>query len=75
MVDERCRLHGRGMDGLFKCLGVLLACYVVLALQRGAVFAKSGPWGRTYRRDDDRIGYWSAIVCYVMLSFALLFVF
>jgi len=63
------------MDGLFKLLGVLLACYVALALQNGVVFAKSGPWGRYFRRDDDRFGYWSAIVCYVLLSLALIFVF
>lgn len=63
------------MDGLFKLLGVLLACYVALSLQRGVVFAKSGPWGRHYRRDEDGFAYWSAIVCYVMLSLALIFIF
>lgn len=63
------------MDGLFKLLGILLACYVALALQRGVVYAKSGPWGRHYRRDDDRFGYWGAIVSYVLLSLALIFIF
>jgi len=63
------------MDGLFKLLGVLLACYVVLSLQRGVVYAKSGPWGRHYWRDDDRFSYWSAIVCYSLLSLALIFIF
>lgn len=63
------------MDGLFRLLGILLACYVALALQRGVVYAKSGPWGRHFDRDDDPFHYWSAIVCYVLLSLALLFVF
>ena len=63
------------MDSLFSLLGVLLACYIVLALQSGVVYAKSGPWGRHFRRDDDRFGYWSAIVCYMLLSLALIFVF
>lgn len=63
------------MDGLFKLLGILLGCYVALSLQRGVVFAKSGPWGRTYRRDEHGLAYWSAIVCYALLSLALLFIF
>jgi hypothetical protein len=63
------------MESLFKLLGLLLACYVALALQRGVVFAKSGPWGRSYWRDVDGLAYWSAIVCYVLLSVALIFIF
>ncbi len=63
------------MDGLFKLLGILLACYVALSLERGVVYAKSGPWGRHFHRDEDKYGYWSAIVCYVLLSLALIFIF
>ncbi len=63
------------MHGPFRILGVALACYVVLALLRGQVYARSGPWGRDFARDADALGYWSAIVCYCLLAAALLFVF
>jgi hypothetical protein len=56
-------------------LGVLHALYVVRTKVAGAVYAKSGIWGRTFRRDDDRFGFWSAIVAYSLLSLAMLFVF
>lgn len=67
--------HVRPMDGLFRLLGILLALYVALSLERGVVYAKSGPWGRSYRRDEHSYHYWSAIVCYVLLSLALIFLF
>jgi hypothetical protein len=60
---------------MFKLLGALLALYVVQCLVTGAVFAKSGPWGRTYRRDEDSLGYWGAVGAYVVLVLALFFVF
>ena len=63
------------MDALFKLLGVLVACYVVQALASGAVYARSGVWGRTFRRAEDALGYWSALVAYSLLSLALVFVF
>jgi hypothetical protein len=59
----------------FRVLGAALACYVVHALLRGHVFARSGVWGRDFDRDGDRWGYWSALVAYALLSAALLFVF
>jgi len=63
------------MDGLFRILGILLACYVVQSLMRGSVYAKSGIWGRTFTRDENPWHYWSAIVCYTLLSAALVFIF
>lgn len=63
------------MDGLFRLLGILLALYVALSLERGTVYAKSGPWGRTYRRDEHANQYWSVIVIYIFLSLALIFLF
>ena len=75
MVERLPGFHRHAMDGIFKLLGVLLAFYVAQSLHRGVVFAKSGPWGRYYRRDEDRFAYWSAIVCYVLLSLALIFLF
>lgn len=63
------------MDGLFKILGVLLACYVAQALWTGSVYARWRAWGRTFTRADDALGYWGAIGSYCLLSLALLFVF
>ena len=63
------------MHGLFRILGVALASYTAVALLRGQVYARSGPWGRDFGRHADPWGYWSAIVCYVVLSAALLFIF
>ncbi len=63
------------MKPLFTVLGLLLAAYVVQSLFTGTVYAKSGVWGAWFRRSDDAFRYWSAIVCYGLLSLALLFVF
>ncbi|HEU4623965.1 MAG TPA: hypothetical protein VFS52_04335 [Steroidobacteraceae bacterium] len=61
------------MHALFRVLGVLLAGYIVLALLSGAVYAKSGPWGRTFTRAEEPLHYWSAIASYALLSLALMF--
>lgn len=63
------------MSGIFKILGVLLACYAVRALTTGAVYARSGVWGRTFRREEHAWQYWSALIVYALLSLALVFVF
>ena len=63
------------MGALFDILGILLACYVSYSLFTRSVYAKPGPWGRTLRRDEDAFAYWSAIVSYVLLSIALVFIF
>lgn len=36
------------MNVSFKALGLLLAGYVMMAVLNGAVYAKSGVWGRTF---------------------------
>ena len=63
------------MSVLFKLLGVLLAGYVSQSLVTGAVYAKSGVWGRTFTRARDALGYWSAIGAYTLLAVALVFAF
>ncbi|MGH8175888.1 MAG: hypothetical protein ACREV5_06460 [Steroidobacter sp.] len=60
---------------MFKMLGVLLSIYVVHCLMTGAVLAKSGAWGRTYRRDENALGYWGAVGSYSVLVLALFFLF
>jgi hypothetical protein len=61
--------------GFFKVLGVLVAAYAVYGLSQGEIYGRSGIWGRTFRRDEDAFGYWSAIVAYAVLALMLLFVF
>jgi hypothetical protein len=61
------------MNTLFGALGLLLAGYIVVAVLSGAVYAKSGLWGRTFTRADEPLRYWSAIAAYVLLSLALMF--
>ena len=63
------------MGALFKLLGAVVGCYVVYSLTMGAIYAKYGMWGRTFRRDEDAMGYWSAIAAYVVLAAMLVFVF
>ncbi len=63
------------MSLIFKVPGVLLALYVGHALVRGAVYARTGIWGRSFRRDGEPWSYWSAIMAYSLLSLALMFIF
>jgi len=49
-----------------------VGCYVVYGLTTGAIFAKCKAWRRTFRRNEDATGYWSAIVAYVVLAGMLL---
>lgn len=63
------------MSGVFELLGILLACYTAYAVWTGSVFAKQGPWGRSFLRDDEPFRYWSVIVVYIGLSLALVFYF
>lgn len=58
---------------MFHLLAALLALYVARCLATGEVFAKSGPWGRTFRREDQSFEYWSSIVVYTGIVLALLF--
>ena len=60
---------------MFKVLGVLLALYVAYSIARGEVFAKRGPWGRSYRREDGPVRFWSIIGVYILLTAALLLYF
>jgi hypothetical protein len=61
--------------GLFKVLGVLVGAYAGYGLFTGEIYGRSGVWGRTFRRDEDRFGCWSAIVAYAVLALMLLFLF
>jgi hypothetical protein len=63
------------MGARFKLLGAIVGCYVVYGPMTRAVYAKHRTWGRTLRRDEDTVEYWSAIAAYVVLAGALLLVF
>lgn len=63
------------MDTLFRLLGALVVGYVAYGLRAREIYARSGAWGRTFRRDENAFGYWSAIASYGVLAVLLLFVF
>jgi hypothetical protein len=63
------------VSGVFDMLGVLLAIYAVYAAWSGSVFARQGPWGRMFRRDEGQAYFWSIVAIYAGLSVALIFYF
>jgi len=73
MGNRNAPSYSASMSSLFVLLGLLLATYIVQSLITGTVYAKSGIWGRVFDRRDDPWHYWSAIVCYSLLSVFLLF--
>lgn len=60
---------------MFKPLGILVAAYVLYAVWRGEVFARSGIWGKTVVREESPRYFWVVIGCYALLAIALLTVF
>ena len=68
-------MEAHSFTSLFRMLGVVVAGYVAYGLATGAIHAKSGAWGRPFRRDEDARGYWSAIAAYSFLAAMLFFVF
>lgn len=58
---------------MFKLLGALIGCYVVLAAFTGRVFAKSGAGGKTVERADSPAYFWAVLAVYAGLAAALLF--
>jgi len=63
------------MSELFRPLGLLLACYAAFGVATGTLYAKSGPLGRSFRRDEDPFQFWCTFVVYCGLAAALVFVF
>jgi hypothetical protein len=63
------------MSGLFDLLGVCLVLYTAYAVATGSVYARRGPWGRSYHRDEEPGRFWTIVVTYVVLSVALVFYF
>lgn len=63
------------LETMFKILGLLLFCYVIYGLVTGDIYGRSGVWGKTYRRENNALGYWSAISAYILLTLALIFFF
>lgn len=57
---SRVKRRTRSGANVFKLLGALLAFYVVRCVVRSDVYGRSGLWGRSSRRDDDALGFWSA---------------
>lgn len=72
MHPSRYRLT---VNGIFQILGMCVAGYVAYSFMAGEVYAKSGVWGRTFRRDAEPWRYWGAIISYSALALALIFLF
>lgn len=61
--------------GVFKVLGVALACCVVVAVWQGRVYVKSGPAGHWVERDRTPAYFWTCVAIYAALAIALATVF
>jgi hypothetical protein len=60
---------------MFKLLGALVGVYTLVAALKGAVYAKSGIWGRTISKRESPERFWIVIAIYGALSVALLTLF
>jgi hypothetical protein len=60
---------------VFKFLGLTVGLYVAYCVITGVVYARHRMWGRTFRRDEEPVAYWSAIAGYGALALMLVFVF
>jgi len=60
---------------MFKLLGILVLAYTAYGLVSGEIYGRYHAWGRSFLRDDEPFLYWSTIVAYIALGFALIFLF
>ena len=60
---------------MFKGLGIIVIIYTVYAAFTGEVYAKSGPGGKVFTREEYPKYFWVVIVIYLGLGAALLTVF
>jgi hypothetical protein len=58
---------------MFKVLAIPLLGYVIYSMSQGAIFTKSGVWGRTFRRTEEPWSYWSSVAAYSGLAIAMFF--
>jgi hypothetical protein len=49
--------------------------YVAYGSITGVAYARHRMWGRTFRREDEPVAYWSAIAAYGALALMLVFIF
>ena len=61
--------------GLFQGIGVLLFIYSGISLLSGEVYAKDKWSGRTVKRSEEPLYYWTIIVIYFGLATACYFFF
>lgn len=60
---------------MFRILGIVLLCYVGYGFATGRVYGRYHAWGQSFSRDDDPWRYWSTLVIYLLLAFALILFF
>jgi hypothetical protein len=60
---------------MFAFLGVIVGIYTAWAACSGSVYARRGAWGAMVLRDESPFQFWSVIVCYALLSIAMMVIF
>ncbi len=60
---------------MFEMIGALLSAYVLYAISKGEVYAKSGPGGQTVLKRESPTYFWIIIAIYSGLSIALMIIF
>jgi hypothetical protein len=60
---------------MFILLGIVVGLYTAYAAISGSVYARRGIGGAMVLRDESPINFWATIVCYTLLSLALIIIF
>lgn len=60
---------------MFIYLGILVGMYTTYAACTGSVYARRGAWGAMVLRDESPFNFWSIIICYALLSIAMIVIF
>ena len=60
---------------MFIFLGTLVGVYTAYSACTGSVYARRGAWGAMVQREESPFQFWSVIVCYALLSIAMIVIF
>lgn len=60
---------------MFILLGILVGIHTIYAACTGSVYARRGAWGAMILRAESPFNFWSVIVCYALLSIAMIVIF
>ena len=60
---------------MFILIGIVVGLYTAYAAVTGSVYARRGIGGALVLRDESPVSFWATIVCYALLSLALMIIF